>query len=357
MRSFFTKDVEWLNKWDDFLKNDNRGNHLVYSDWLASYQSYGFDFEVYIVLNDDQKIIGGFGSVIAKSLIFKFYIVPIGPIFSSGFENEIDLTIKNLENRARKLSCCYVQFKLPIIANGTNISHAYDDNLVDNTFDNFESGNFFKYVYSSNGFNWVDFDKCLNSEDFFKKLTPKVRRNINLALKNDFQISYPTSEDDIKIAYDLVIQNAIDNNYSVRSFEDFEKTFVDLIRKKKAFFIVAKLDNVVKGTSFVIDCGNHLTHIFGGTTKEKPDLKVGYLMHWQIIKKSIEMGYDGYNISLGGSEGVTYFKSKFNTTPILFIKNSQYLILKSSYFKLYLFLNSFLKNNKSTISNFLKYIK
>ena len=47
--------------------------------------------------------------------------------------------------------------------------------------------------------------------------------------------------------------------------------------------------------------------------KEKPDLKLGYLLHWELIKKSYELGYKGYNISMGGSKGVMEFKAKFDT--------------------------------------------
>lgn len=79
MELLFTKDNNWMQKWDDFLLQENRGSHLLYSDWLNSYASYGFDYEVLLVLEND-KIVGGFGAVIAKSLFFKFYIIPHGPI-------------------------------------------------------------------------------------------------------------------------------------------------------------------------------------------------------------------------------------------------------------------------------------
>ena len=68
-----SNDKEWLEKWDDFVIKENVSSHLMLSDWNKSFESYGFDFEV-VVLLDGSSIIGGFSAVIAKALFFKFYI-------------------------------------------------------------------------------------------------------------------------------------------------------------------------------------------------------------------------------------------------------------------------------------------
>ena len=48
-----------------------------------------FDFEIGFLVKED-KIIGGFAAVIAKAFIFKFYVVPYGPIVSLGYEEYLD---------------------------------------------------------------------------------------------------------------------------------------------------------------------------------------------------------------------------------------------------------------------------
>lgn len=354
MKSFFTKDIDWLKKWDDFLKTENRGNHLIYSDWLSSYKSYGFDFEVFIIINENKKIIGGFGAVIAKTLMFKFYIVPVGPIFTIGNESENDFALEKLKIRAKELNCCYCQFSFPYSNENQKFKHFFNSNII--SFNDYESGNLFKYVYSPKGVNWVDF-KGSTQEELLTSFSIQVRRNINLSLKNNLQISLAIDNLECQLAYEIIKKNAIDNNYSVRSFNDFGNTIMAMIDKKTAYLFVAKQNNEIKGSALVVDCGNHLTYISGGTLKEKPDLKIGYFLHWKIIEKSIELGYSGYNISLGGSKGVQEFKSKFNTTAILFSDETRHIIFKPTYFKLYLFLDSILKKNKKTISKFLRFLK
>ena len=151
MKSFFTKDNNWLKKWDAFLKTENRGNHLLYSDWLSSYKSYGFDFEVFIIINENEKIIGGFGAVIAKTLMFKFYIVPVGPIFTIGNESENDFALEKLKIRAKELNCCYCQFSFPHSNENTGFKHFFSTNNIN--LNDYKSGNLFKYVYSPKGVN------------------------------------------------------------------------------------------------------------------------------------------------------------------------------------------------------------
>ena len=354
MKSFFTKNIDWLKKWDDFLKTENRGNHLLYSDWLSSYKSYGFDFEVFIIINENKKIIGGFGAVIAKTLIFKFYVVPVGPIFTIGSENKIDFVLEKLKFRAKELGCCYCQFSFPYSNKNNGFKHFFNTNNIN--LNNYKSGNLFKYVYSPKGVNWVDF-KGSTQEELLASFSIQVRRNINLSLKNNLEISLAIDNLECQLAYEIIEKNAIDNNYSVRSFNDFGSTIMSMIDKKTAYLFVAKNINEIKGSALVVDCGNHLTYISGGTLKEKPDLKTGYFLHWKIIEKSFELGYSGYNISLGGSKGVQEFKSKFNTTTILFSDETQHIIFKPTYFKLYLFLDSILKKNKKTISKVLRFLK
>ena len=46
----FTKDENWLLKWDKFVYENPMGSHLIYSDWLKSYESYGFDYEVGLLI-------------------------------------------------------------------------------------------------------------------------------------------------------------------------------------------------------------------------------------------------------------------------------------------------------------------
>ncbi len=355
MEIIFTKSKKWLDKWDDFITKNDKGNHLNFSDWLASYGSYGFDYEICIAIGEDE-IIGGYGAVIAKFLFFKFYIISSGPVVGKNYENKISDIIIEMKNRAQKLGCCYFQFSFPVANNQEIIPFVYPESNFNLPFD-IKKGAFFKHVYPSYGINWIPFDGCESKEELLKKFSIQVRRNIKLSYQNNPIIDFVTEEKECKLAYELIEQNAQKGNYSVRSFNDFGSTILSLIKKGKAFFVVAKVNNEIKGVSILVDTGKYLTYITGGTSKEKPDLKLGYLLHWEAIKKSFDLGYSGYNISMGGSKGVVEFKAKFNTKTIYFNDPHHYFVLNPFLFKIYSLLNIILAKNKKTLIKLYQFFK
>lgn len=356
MNFIITKDPKWIQKWDEFLLNESRGSHLIYSQWLQSYASYGFDYEIFIV-HEDEVIIGGYGAVIAKSFFFKFYIIPHGPIIIAGKEDKLERILSQLSIQAKKRGCCYFQYSLPISNEVAIESYGYSSKNLSGTNLIGKEGNLFKYVYSNYGINWVDFNTTISADELLQQMSVQVRRNINLSYKNAAEISFAISEEECKLAYKTIENNAKEAHYSVRAFEDFKATILELIAKERAYLLTAKIDGVIKGAGFAVNCGNHLTYISGGTKKEKPDLKLGYLLHWELIKKSYELGYKGYNISMGGSKGVMEFKAKFNTQTISFETPHRHVITKPIIFKIYLILNSIFVKNKKTISVLLKRFK
>ena len=83
-------------------------------------------------------------------------------------------------------------------------------------------------------------------------------------------------------------------------------------------------DGQIKGAIWLIDCGKRLNYVMGGTIKEKPRLDVGYFLHWNAIKLSIDSNFLTYNISTGGSESVKKFKEDFGSIEI----NPNYYYIK-----------------------------
>lgn len=356
MELLYTKDVKWLDEWDNYLLKNDLGSHLLYSDWLKSYKTYGFDYEI-LILKDKDKIIGGYGAVIAKSLFFKFYIIPHGPIVSLGYEKELDKITASLKVRAKKLNCCYAQYSLPL-SNDTLIEkHTYSQEVLKSIKNLGKKGNLFKYVYSSYGINWVDFNTTNSPEELLLQLSSQVRRNINLSYRNNAIIEFAATEEECRAAYSLIEENANQGGYAVRSFDDFKETMLEMMVKGTAFLITAKVGDEIKGSAFFVNSGNHFTYISGGTKKEKPDMKIGYLLHWEIIKKAYQFECSGYNISMGGSKGVVEFKAKFNTKALFFKEPHYHFILNPFLFKIYLILNSIFVKNKKTISVLLKRFK
>jgi lipid II:glycine glycyltransferase (peptidoglycan interpeptide bridge formation enzyme) len=355
MEAFYTKEPIWLEKWDVFLHSNDIGSHLQLSDWLHSYSSYGFDFEV-CICTEENEIVGGFGAVIAKMAFFKFYIISYGPIVGNDATLLNDL-ILNVYNRAKEIRACYCQINLPFSDNKSIFNSLSHQNLDLKNLATFKEGQLFKYVFPLNGLNWLDLTRYENPETILEDFKSSVRRDIRSATRKGMVVKFLTDKNEMKKAYDLCLENASRANYSIRDWNGFKETIFNLINKGNAKFIAAYKDNDIKGAILLIKSGGFYTYILGGTKKEKPDLLVGHLLQWEAIKLSIFEKCRGYNISLGGSKGVVEFKNSFNTEAILFENGKYYKVINSFLFSLFIFANNYLRYFKSTLAKILRFFK
>lgn len=350
MEIFFTKEKQWLEKWDEFVSSNEYASHLVLSDWLQSYKSYGFDFEIGLCL-ENEKIVGGFGAVIARIFSFKFYVVPSRPLFLT--DNKIfSNLIEAIVIRAKETKMTYCQIVLPVTTE-TNFENEYSGFLKKK---HFEKGTKFKYVFSFTGLNWLALKDYKTTEEILLSFKSSVRRDIRSAERKGVVIKYASSLNEIESAYQLCVENARKANYAIRDWNDFKETILNLIAQGRAKFIVGIKDDEMKGAIFLIKAAGYYNYILGGTKKEKPDLLIGHLLQWEAIKLSALENCEGYNISLGGSKGVLEFKNGFNTKEIKTDSN-YYIILNPGLFKLYLFLDKYMKPYKSKIAKVLAFIK
>ncbi|WP_460219689.1 lipid II:glycine glycyltransferase FemX [Psychroserpens sp. MEBiC05023] len=352
----FTQEESWIQKWDQFVSKNDKGSHLMLSDWLKSYKSYGFDYEIGLILEND-KIMGGYGAVIPKFLAFKFYIIPHGPIYNYGCESFLKEHIVDIKSHAKSIGACYMQLSMPISSNEKVSKYVYPNEVADVLSKIMQPGKHFSYVYSSYGINWVDLSRFDNAESFLNHLTPKVRRNIRMPYNKNAQINFVTDINEIEQGYQVIEENAKQGNYNVRAFKEFKDTIEQLIAKGHAFFITSEVEGTIKAAAFFVSNEGYITNITGGVFREKPDIKLGYMLQWEMIKKSFELGLQGYNISMGGSQGVQEFKTKFGAEAIHFETPHYHIILKPLYYKLYAVFNKYLKPYKAQISKLLARIK
>uniref|UniRef100_UPI00404B4961 lipid II:glycine glycyltransferase FemX n=2 Tax=Gelidibacter sp. TaxID=2018083 RepID=UPI00404B4961 len=357
MRSFiFTKEKSWVDQWDGYIKDHPKGSHLMLSDWLQSYINYGFEYELGLVI-ENQSIVGGCGIIIAKFSLFKFYIIPHGPIFNEDYENYLEEHLEQLKQRAKHIGSCYMQFSLPISSNKKIKKHVIQHEAKNSVLKLFKQGRQFSYIYSSYGLNWVDINGYKDAEAFLETLTPKVRRNIRLPYNKKVKVSFATELHIIKKGYDVILENANYGNYSVRPFNEFKNTIIKLIEKNQAYFIICEFEGIIRASGFFVVSNGFITNITGGVLRDKPDLKLGYMLQWEMIKKSFEHQFEGYNISMGGSLGVQDFKSKFGAEAVKYENPHYYLILIPFYYHFYKFFNTRLKPYKHKVAKLLSQFK
>ncbi len=354
MEIIFTKDQDWLARWDSFVLKENKSSHLLLSDWVKSYQSYGFDYEFCIAVETD-IIVGGYAAVIAKAFVFKFYIVPFGPIVAQGFENRFNKLIKTVSERGIIYNSCYCHITLPFST--VSNEHIYPILNDLSMLSSSKKEHLFKYVYSSNGLNWIDLKGFSDSEAKIETLNPSVRRNIRNSYRKGLELQELNTLEKLEKGYNLFVENAQLANYSIREWKDVKESFVALLKKGVLKMLGAYKNGELKGAILLIESGNYFTYVLGGSKKETPDLRTGDFLQWEAIRLSIKNGFDGYNISLGGSKGVMDFKNSFNTQSIEFEQSKYHWVLKPFYFQFFLFLEKNMRPFKKQVSRVLSILK
>lgn len=350
MEILFTNEKSYCDLWDAFVLEHPKGCHLMLTDWLISYRSYGFDFEIALLI-ENGKIHGGYAAVVAKVLFFKFYVVPYGPIAEG---NSLIQLAKAIEKRATTHNCCLYQFNYPFASTNFNSTHFYD---LKPDFEALKKGSVFKYIYATNGLNWVDFKPYPTPDELLLSFRSSVRRDIRSSQRKGLERRFLTSNESVRDAYALCEQNAKSKGYALRDWKSFGPVVMQLIQKGSAHFIACYKDNDLKGAVFLVKSGQYYTYILGGTKRETPDLLPGHFLQWEAITMSYNEGADGYNISMGGSKGVVEFKAGFNPNPIGFEEGKHFKILKPLTVKCFLFFDKKIKPHKALISKVLTKIR
>jgi lipid II:glycine glycyltransferase (peptidoglycan interpeptide bridge formation enzyme) len=353
MEILITKDPGWLAKWDAFAMREPKCSHLMLATWNESFRSYGFDYEVVLAVAGGD-IIGGFAGVIAKAAVFRFYVVPFGPVTSGERVELLGRLIDEVQIRARHHNCCYAHVTLPVSAEPS--PHTYSKLPSIEALQSAGEGHRFKHVYSSNGLNWVDTD-FPDEDALLQHFGPVTRRNIRASLRKGMTLVFLTTGAEIKAGYDLCLENARANGYALRDWDSFGNTLLKMVAEGSACFLAAVKDGDMKGAILLARGGHYNTYVLGGSKKERPDLLAGHFLQWHAIRHTWHSGLGGYNISLGGSPGVTALKNQYADRQIFFEKSKYHWVLRPFYFKLYRFAEGRLSRNKKLVSRMLKILR
>lgn len=355
MEFLFTTEKTWIDRWDAFLQQSERGIYIQLSDWIKSYDAYGFDSNFFIATEND-TIIGGCAIVIARFSFLKFFIVSCGPILSEGYEQYADVMLKKLKDQAQKQNCCYFQISMPVCKDEVNPLNYCLDTISSNSFYNTgQEGVAFKYVIPLHGMRITYLNNRVYDE-VFAAYNSNTKRNIKKTNQNGFEFRFVTSDEEIKAAYDCFVLNAQDKGYPLRSYESMAKSLRSYIDKDFCKIACCYYEGKLIAALYVILCGQRLTYINGGVLKEYQHLNASAYLHDKMIQYSMEKGYKSYDLSVGGSKGVVRFKEGFGSKLYLY-QNTRYWVLKPKVFRVYLFLEKYLKRNKNKVAKFLTFIK
>jgi lipid II:glycine glycyltransferase (peptidoglycan interpeptide bridge formation enzyme) len=357
---YWTQDNQDWQLWDAFIQSNSRGIYLQIHSWLDSYRSYGFTPDLLLAKDIDGKIIGGMGVVLAGIGPMKILVAPYGPIVTLGGESILKALIDEFKKHAKSKNVFLAQLSLPAGKEmGIPLSgHLLPFESVNELFSSEKKGMVFKYVTGLSAFRAIDlFPEEENSyEKVRTNYKTSTRRDVNKSGRMGHELQFARTDDEIKKAYELIELNADSQGYSVRSWDAFGKTLIQMVDKGQCIIPCCFNEGDLKGALIIFDVGNKLHYIMGATLREQKDKMVGHYLQDQVIQIGIEKGYDFYDISMGGSEGVVRFKEGFGGIVVP-LTETRYWVQKPLQFLAYQKLLPWVQKNKALIGKLLGKIK
>jgi len=357
---YWTQDNKDWQLWDEFIQRNSRGIYLQTHSWLESYRSYGFTPELLVAKDINEKIIGGIGVVLAGVGPMKILVAPYGPIVSHGNETILKTLIDEFKNHSKRKNVFLAQLSLPAENGRENYftAHLLPFESVDKLFSTEKKGLLFKYVTGLSAFRAVDLYPGEDSsyEKVRANYKTSTRRDVNKSGRMGHELQFARTEDQIKIAYELIELNAESQGYSVRTWDAFGKTLIQMVNKEQCLIPCCFNEGDLKGALIIFDVGNKLHYIMGATLREQKDKMVGHYLQDQVIQLGIKRGYDFYDISMGGSEGVVKFKEGFGG-QVISVTETRYWVQKPLQFIAYQKLLPWVQKNKAIIGKLLSKIK
>lgn len=300
---FKLKRIKTKSEWEEYRQmvlDTPLASFTLLPDWLDGYCLFPFLIKKhgFLIYDKNDILIGGIAGIrfwFARCIT----VYPSDPIFKEDL-NKFEFKIEEILLRL------FITTKGKIHIS-TKIENPFSLGLT--------KGKFPKGFYPNPGIGLVKIPR--NHNQLLESFKPKVRRDIRLSERRGVNVNLIESRIRLKFIYDFLKNSSIINGYKIRPYVLFKKMWIKMLINNTGVFAEAKVGDVSKGIIWLIKSGRCLHYIMGATLKEDVELNVGYALQYWAIKYSQNLGFNSYNISIGGPSSVEKFKDDFGRENIL----------------------------------------
>jgi lipid II:glycine glycyltransferase (peptidoglycan interpeptide bridge formation enzyme) len=171
--------------------------------------------------------------------------------------------------------------------------------------------------------NWVlDLDK--SEEELLISMKGKTRYNINLAQRKGVVIREGGKNDLIEV-YKLLLETAGRNGFQLHP-QNYYWQIWEILNPNYIKILIAQYQGKPLAAMILTTFGTTATYLHGGTSVSMKDAMAAYLLHWEAIKISKNLGYKFYDFGGVAPEnepnhawgGISRFKKSFGGFEVVF---------------------------------------
>jgi lipid II:glycine glycyltransferase (peptidoglycan interpeptide bridge formation enzyme) len=321
--------MEQWKPWDEFLASET-DTGFRQSSWYTELRSSRGWRHFGTVLRDGGAIVGG-AVVLAQSFAPGqcYYYIPDGPVFlerdSAADQEQVFLAVMDFIERKR-------QTELEAVSH-LSINPRWEN--VPGFVKGFQESD--HYYGSPRDTLCVDLTACESA--ILAQMKPKGRYNIGVARRYGVSVVEDASARGIEDFLSIYGETFTRKGKSQRSSDYFRTLVPALSASERGSVFFAEYQGTRLATAIVVYHGRTATYYYGGSRAIHRNVMAPYLLHFEIMRKAKELGYDAYDLFGVTPEGapndgwtdISVFKRKFGGRELRFVPTLEYIYDPAAY--------------------------
>lgn len=260
-----------------------------------------------VYIEEQGEIVAAMSIVIKKMAGFSMLYAPRGPVCNPSDLNLVGRLTDEIKVFAKSVNAFVLRFD-PETMYDTALAQNYEQNGYIVRGRGIDKNALIQPIY-----NMI---LSLNDEteaSLLKKFSQKTRYNINLSARKGVEVSYDTSDEALRIFYDLYEIMSVRNRLVIRSY-DYFKDMMTAFKGRIRIYLTRHEGDYLSG-AIALMYGDKLWYIYGASSNVKRNLMPNYLMQWEMIKWGLEEGIQRYDFGgvfeIDKEDGLYKFKEGF----------------------------------------------
>ncbi len=319
---------EEINKWNEIIVANPDGGHFLQSiEWGEFKTEWSWNPLRFILEDNDNKKLA-IQFLKRKTPLGWIWYCPKGPNLSSFSANQWHYLLESLVKIARKNNVLLIKIEPEIIENEKEIIKYKSFGLIKSKLDlQFKATTF------------VNLEKT--EEEILAGFKQKTRYNIRLAQKYGIAAEENSSQEGIRIMYNLHEKTSSRANFFIRPKKYILNYWKKCIEANCGKIFIASLSGKPIAGLFAYYMGKKIWYKDGGSSKERKETMAPYALQWFAINWAKKNGFETYDMvavpplaernEKSTWWGLYRFKSGFNPNITEFVGCLDLPIKKHSY--------------------------
>ncbi|MDH8677737.1 peptidoglycan bridge formation glycyltransferase FemA/FemB family protein [Fusibacter bizertensis] len=297
-------DSKAVEKYNRFVRESDYATATQDINWATI--KTGWD-SAQIYIEKEGEIVGAFSLVIKKMLGFSLLYATRGPVCDPYDLETLQLLINETKAFAKRKRAFVLRFD-PEVKYDKALIESYEELGLKVRGRGVDKNALVQPIY-----NMILNLENDTEETLLARFSQKTRYNINLSRRKGVEVSYHTSDEALKIFYELYEIMSVRNRLVIRSYAYFQnmmRAFEGNIR----IYLTKHEDDYLSGAIGIM-YGDKLWYIYGASSNVKRNLMPNYLMQWEMIRWALENNITKYDFGgvfeLDNEDGLYKFKEGF----------------------------------------------